>query len=129
MKKTMACLMSVLFIGVMFPTLSFAASVSEQEVADVCLSLSKQFYALADTNPQDKCAVEVAVTGAYIEAAAKSINYGNYQRGLIHLTSAEKSIRTIQVSNKYCTTFSTLLKPFLNDTLRIKSEVEAMQNS
>jgi len=113
----------ILLTGLLLSHASYSSSFDKNELAIKCEAVANQLYELSQTKPGDNCASDVEVAGGYMEFAGRVISSGDDKRGFLSLKNAEKELRKIQNSTNYCVYFSPLVKPYLDDVIKLESEL------
>lgn len=113
----------ILLTGLLLSPASYSSNFDKTELAIKCEAVANQLYELSQTKAEDNCASDVAVAGGWMEFAGRVISAGDDKRGFVSLKNAEKELRKIQNSTNYCAYFSPLVKPHLDDVIKLQSEL------
>lgn len=109
--------------------MSFAGYPNKAAIAYQCNQESRKLNHIIASNPENKCAGDVGVAAAYLDAAELQIQREHYNQALVSLHYSESELRNIAYSRAYCDFFSTLVKPSIAQVIRISSELEVLEHA
>lgn len=113
----------ILLTGLVLSPASYSSNLDKNELAIKCEAVANKLYDLSQTKAEEHCASDVELAGGYTEFAGQMISSGNNNRGFSSLKSAERELRKVQSATNYCAYFSPLVKPYLDDVIKLQSEL------
>jgi hypothetical protein len=127
MKKIMRYTWPLALGGLLVSQISFAGYPSKHTIAELCRNEAQQLNRIIESKSHDKCAGDVAVAAAYLDAAATKVSHEHYDEALVSLHYSETELKEIAYSRTYCAQFASLVKPVIAKVIRISSELDVLE--
>ncbi|MFA5960449.1 MAG: hypothetical protein WC785_08020 [Tatlockia sp.] len=118
--KTLAFIFFSLFLHA-----SFAATFEREKAVTVCEQIAQEMQELASNPPETDlfCTDNVIRASTALQFASQAISQENLLHALIHLLSAEKALRVIQLRRENCSYFANAIKPHLPLVIALRQEL------
>jgi len=119
-------LSAVLVTGLLVSQISHANELNTKEIGHRCMDTAYQLNKLAETHHGDRCAGDIEIASAYIEAAGNEIFQEKNEQALRSITYGEYELNQISRARPYCARIAPQTKTFLARVITLKSEIEMM---
>lgn len=127
MKTIMPFTVSVLVVGLLLSSASFAGYPDNMDIARECDRAANQLSHLADTKSDNPCSGDLRIAAAYIESAGLKLRYKKFEQALTSMKYGELELKEISTGRAYCSYFSQAVKPIIASAIKISSEIEVLE--
>lgn len=127
MKKIIKCTVPIFLAGLLLSEVSFASHPDTRAITEECTHVAHQLNDMAGSNPEDRCAGDLEIAAAYIEAAGFKLRYQKTQQALTSIKYGELELKEISMNRAYCSQVFQSVKPVIARVIRLASEIEVLE--
>lgn len=127
MKTLVRFTLPAVFGCMMISTMNIAGTSGHDSIGMQCHLESLKLNNLIHSQPRDKCAGDVGIAAAYLDAASMQIRTNHLKEALVSLHYGESELKSIAYSRAYCANFSQQVKPSIAQVIRFIGEVETFE--
>lgn len=129
MKKIIRYLVPFTLVGLLGSqnSLAQATTSNESTITEQCHKEAQQLKKLMEFKPYDKCAGDVGIAAAYLDAAAIKVRYEHFDEALVSLHYSATELREIAYSRAYCAYFASLVKQSIAKIISLRSQLDVLK--
>lgn len=129
MKRAVKLTLVALFLGGTLQNYCYAHGFNRMQFVSECQTISTHLHQLAKENPNSYCVGDIESVANSLERAGQKLAHDKPEMILAEIKYAELELKQIKTNRSYCTQFTSLISPIINEVKNTGYELEVFMNS
>ncbi|CZP45628.1 hypothetical protein [Legionella pneumophila] len=129
MKHAVKITLALLFLGSYLNDYCYAYDFNSSQLVSECQKISTHLREIVRKNRNSYCVGDIESVASSLERTGKKLEYDKPERILAAIKYAELELKQIKNNRSYCTQFTSLISPIINEVKNTGYELEIFMNS